>query len=372
MDATLEQLGIGAFASAIKECASDPSTLSFITEEDLVSEDLGNDALSKAQAKLVIRKLKQLKDSKPRRVLIRRAQNNSTPQQKSKPIQKPEAVQKFTPATKLRKEISIASEKLEKEISELDQKLRELGLTDYATVIKACASEVSTLPYVTVDDLMSPQKAGVEPLSKAQASLVVKKCTPKKKPLRTVVVKKTTPFKPVPITAEQKYPTRKTPKKSLVFLTPKPVNVKSSRSSLKKVTPSRIISLSGKKLLRSTNTFVPSPVGSKDYAIDKAIKNLQLGRYASVVKECASGIDTLRYITIADLTSRSLKATPLTQQQATFVVNKLRHFTGLDENKDPNSGKQWEDETLIGDLDNLEIIERQAEANDILSCLASI
>lgn len=97
-----------------------------------------------------------------------------------------------------------------------------------------------------------------------------------------------------------------------------------------------------------------------------------MGRYASVVKECASGIDTLRYITIADLTSRSLKATPLTQQQATFVVNKLRHFTGLDENKDPNSGKQWEDETLIGDLDNLEIIERQAEANDILSCLASI
>jgi hypothetical protein len=292
----------------------------------------------------------------------------TTPVQKPKAVQKCTPVQKPTPGTKLRQEISIASEKLEKEISELDQKLRELGLSDYGTVIKSCASEVGTLPFITVDDLMSPQKDGVKPLNKAQASLVVEKCTPKKKSVHVATAMESTPLRSLQISSEEKYPINVTPKKSIVFRTPKPAKAKLSERSLKKVTPNRrIINLRIKK------SFVPSPIGSKDYAVDKAIQRLQLGKFAAVVKECASGVDTLPFITIADLTSRELKATPLTHQQATFVIKKIQKYSSvLDENKDPNSVSQWEDKALLRDLDNLEIIERQAEANDILNCLASI
>merc|ERR1712226_475038 len=123
-----------------KKISSGLNTLPLLTVRDLMAVRVGSRVLTRAQAKLIVRKL----------------QLSSPP----------------------REELNL--NKLQEQISEIDQKLQNLGLGKYASVIKACASDVATLPYVTIDDLMSSENSP-RPLTKSQARLVVERCTPQKK-----------------------------------------------------------------------------------------------------------------------------------------------------------------------------------------------
>jgi len=138
MDTKLRQLNLLQYSTAIKACASDISTLPFVTVDDLICCRVGGKVLNKAQAKHVVRKLQQPSPKK-----------------------------------------GLDVKELQEQISGIDKKLQSLGISEYASVIKACASDASTLPFVTIDDLMSNDNSS-RPLTKAQARLVVERCTPKK------------------------------------------------------------------------------------------------------------------------------------------------------------------------------------------------
>lgn len=387
MDAKLKELNLVKFAPAIKACASDIGTLSFVSVEDLMSVN-STIALNRAQAKLVVRRLMavpkpKIAKAKTKAVVLRR--QCRTPRTKS--LRQPPTT---TPRTKLKREISEGSVKLDHDISEIDDKLKDLGIYEYSSVIKACASDVSTLEFVTVEDLMSKEN-GVKPLSKSEASYVVDRCTPKKKN-RNVGVK---------LTPRQKYEVKITPRKKTNIVTPlgksqvQRVGFKNSQitklslvNTKSNVSKSQVISLSSKNLtpapklktvlntkLRTLVIKTPTKTPIKLSVMDRIIQKLGLCQFGAVIKECASGVDTLAYVTECDLMEEDVGGMKLTKVQAEYVVMKLQFFASrrknCSENEDPNTADFDWDESLARDLDNLEIIQRETDAEDIYSCLRS-
>jgi len=371
MDAKLKELDLVKFAPAIKACASSIGTLSFVAVADLMSVD-STIALNRAQAKLVVRRLMAVPkpkiskaSSKTKAVVLRR--QCRTPR-RTKSLRQPPTT---TPRTKLKREISEGCVKLDHDISEIDGKLKELGICEYASVIKACASDVSTLEFVTVEDLMSKEN-GVKPLSKSEASFVVDRCTPKKKKRE---INKNVGVK---LTPRQKYEVKITPRKKTNIVTPL------GKSQIQRVGFKKVISLSSKnstptpKLKAASNTklrtiVIKTPV--KLSFMDRIIQKLGLCQFSAVIKECASGVDTLAYVTECDLMEEDVGGIKLTKVQAEYVVSKLQLFASrrknCSENEDPNTADFEWDESLARDLDNLEIIQRETDAEDIYSCLRS-
>lgn len=398
MDAKLKELGLMKFASAIKACASDIDTLSFITVEDLISVD-SPAALNRAQAKLVVRRLMAVpkpKITKTKAVVLRR--QCRTPLTTKSLRQLPTT----TPRTKLKREISDGCIKLDNEISEIDSKLKELGICEYASVIKACASDVSTLEFVTVEDLMSEDN-GVKPLSESQASFVVDRCTPKKKKLEmNKCIKNSAAKVGVKLTPRQKHEVKITPRKKTTIVTPlakshiqrsgvnnSQVTKLTLANTKSNVSKSQVINLSTKnqtpttKLKSVSNTKLrtvvlktPTKTPIKKLSVmDRIIQKLGLSQYSAVIKECASEVDTLAYVTECDLMGEEVDGVKLTKAQAEYVVMKLQFFASrrknCSENEDPNTADFNWDDSLARDLDNLEIIQRETDAEDIYNCLRS-
>lgn len=397
MDAKLKELDLMKFASAIKVCAADIDALPFITVEDLMSID-SPVALNRAQAKLVVRRLMAVpkpKIKKTKAVVLRR--QIRTPLANKSLRELPT----ITPRTKLKREISDGCVKLDNEISEIDNKLKELGIAEYASVIKACASDVSTLEYVTVEDLMSEDN-GVKPLSESQASFVVDRCTPQKKKIELNEGLKNSAAG-VKLTPRHKYEVKITSRKKTSIATPL-AKSHIQRSGFKKsqftklalantksnVSKSQVINLSTKnqtptkaKLKAASNTKLktvviktPAKTPKKKLSVmDRIIQELGLSQFSAVIKECASGVDTLAYVTESDLMGEEVDGVKLTKVQAEYVVMKLQFFASrrksCSENEDPNTVDFNWDESLARDLDNLEIIQRETDAEDIYSCLRS-
>jgi len=100
-------------------------------------------------------------------------------------------------------------------------------------------------------------------------------------------------------------------------------------------------------------------------AMDRKIKELGVSEFADAIKECASGVDTLQYISVNDLMSDEL-VNKLTNEQARLVVWLIRKSSSRDENKNPNI------DSLCKDLDSLEFLEKKTDAEDIYDCLESL
>lgn len=105
--------------------------------------------------------------------------------------------------------------------------------------------------------------------------------------------------------------------------------------------------------------------------LDLKIRQLGLNRFASVIKECASGVDTLAYVTVDDLTSKELDVQPLTNIQARLVVQRLKQLENT-ENSNPNFQEVCTEEKLAHDLDKLEILQKENEADAIYNCFSQV
>lgn len=346
MDAKLQQLGLSRYATHIKACASDIDTLRILSVSDLMNCRAGPRMLNRAQAKYIVRKVQQSLPPK--------------------------------------EELNL--NKLQEQISDIDKKLKNLGLGEYASVIKACASDVGTLPFVTVDDLMN-QENSPRPLTKAQARLVVERCTPKKKRAIKPLSEKRA-IKPL----SEKKPeiiNKATPKKKIIKLTsPKKneriIKVTTSKKNerSKSVHKKNIIAITPTKKLQTvvlprkrTTPIVLKRTPTKKAVfknpLDLKIHQLGLSRFAPAIKECASGVDTLTYVTVDDLTSSELDVAPLTNIQARLVVQRLKKLENC-ENSNPNFRELCSEEKLAQDLDKLEILQRENEADAIYNCFSQV
>jgi len=105
--------------------------------------------------------------------------------------------------------------------------------------------------------------------------------------------------------------------------------------------------------------------------MDLTIHQLGLGRFASVIKECASGVDTLAYVTIDDLTSNELGVAPLSRIQANVVVQRLKQLENI-ENSNPNFSEHLRKQNLARDLDKLEILRKENDADAIYNCFSDV
>jgi len=337
MDAKLQQLGLSRYATHIKACASDIDTLRNLSVSELMNCRAGPRMLNRAQAKYIVRKVQQSLPPK--------------------------------------EELNLS--KLQEQISDIDKKLQNLGLGEYASVIKACASDVGTLPFVTVDDLMNQENSPM-PLTKAQARLVVERCTPKKKqavkPLsekKSEIINKATPKK--------KIIKLTTPKKNerIIKVTTSKKNERSKsvhKKNIIAITPTKklqTVVLPRKRTTPIVLKRTPAKKAVSKNPLDLKIHQLGLSRFAPVIKECASGVDTLTYVTVDDLTSNELDVAPLTNMQARLVVQRLKKLENC-ENTNPNFRELCTEEKLAQDLDKLEILQRENEADAIYNCFSQV